>query len=207
VEVEMNIVEKARKRYQAYDQQYAAIVEAAIRVFAEKNYDVGTMTMVAKEAGISEAMLYKHFNSKKDLFRTCFEQVTRDLMSRYRECYKKNRDNPLGYLEDSAAAYLNYVKQCENGAKFLVHLLSNSFDPDLRKSLTDFFKASLDTVKKALDLAAEKGDLAKETDTALLAWDYVGQYYTFLIAREMDMESMLGEDRVRAFVKAMFGRT
>jgi len=202
----MSIVDKAKERYEQYEQQHRNIIQSAIKVFAEKNYDVGTMAMIAEDAGISEAMLYKHFNSKKELFITCFQQIVQELMSRYRECYRKNPDHPLQYLEDSAAAYLDYIKSSEGGSKYFSHLLSSTYDPELKKPLVEFFKASVDTVKAALDRAKKAGDLGKNVDTEILAWDYVGQYYGLILAREMNMISMLDEKRVRAFVRAMFQR-
>jgi AcrR family transcriptional regulator len=202
----MSIVDKAKEKYEQYELQHKRIIESAIKVFSEKNYDVGTMAMIAAETGISEAMLYKHFDGKKELFITCFQQIADELMSRYRECYTKNPDDPLQYLEDSAAAYLDYIKSSEGGSKYFSHLLSSTYDPELKKPLVEFFKASVDTVKAALDRAKKAGDLGKNVDTEILAWDYVGQYYGLILAREMNRVSMLDEARVRAFVRAMFQR-
>ncbi|MBN2026337.1 MAG: TetR/AcrR family transcriptional regulator [Actinobacteria bacterium] len=202
----MSIVDKAKEKYEQYEQQHKRIIRGAIKVFAEKNYDVGTMAMIAEEAGISEAMLYKHFDGKKELFITCFQHIVEELMGRYRECYRRNPDDPLQYLEDSAAAYLDYIKSSQGGSKYFSHLLSSTYDPELKKPLVDYFKASVDTVKAALDRARKAGDLGKDVDTEILAWDYVGQYYGLILAREMNMASMLDEARVRAFVRAMFQR-
>lgn len=202
----MGIVEKAKGRYEHYEDQRKRMIQAAIKVFGEQNYDVGTMSMIAKEAGISEAMLYKHFDSKKELFVTCFEAIVSDLMSRYAQSYKNNPDDPLGYLEDSAIAYLRYIKESSNGSKYLVHMLSSTYDLELKEPLVGFFKASLETVKKALDLAKSKGQLSKKADTELLAWDYVGHYYSLMLAREMEIETMLDEKRVRTFVRTIFQR-
>lgn len=202
----MTILEKARDRYEHYEDQRKRIIQAAIKVFGEHNYDVGTMAMIAKEAGISEAMLYKHFDGKKELFMTCFEEIVGDLMSRYAQAYKSNPEDPLQYLEDSAVAYLKYIKESANGSKYLVHMLSSTYDLDLKEPLVGFFKASLETVKKALDLAKGKGQLSKKADTELIAWDYVGHYYSLMLAQEMEIDAMLEEKRVRAFVRTIFQR-
>lgn len=200
----MSIVDKAKEKYEQYEQQHGRIIQAAIKVFGETNFDAGTMAMIAEEAGLSEAMLYKHFDGKKKLFITCFQEVIGELMVRYRECYRQNEGDPLGYLEDSAIAYLRYIKESMNGPKYFSHLLSNTFDPDLKKPLTEFILASISTVKKALDQAQKKGDLGKGLDTELLAWDYVGQYFSLILAREMDIKHMLDEKRVHLFVRTMF---
>jgi len=203
----MTIVEKAKSKYESREKQNSEIIEAAIKVFTDMNYDVGTMAMIAKEVGISEAMLYKHFDSKKTLFITCFQEILSDLMHRYKECYKRNLDNPLGYLEDSAVEYLRYIKESTNGSKFMVHILSKIRDEDLKKPFISFFQDSIDTVKKALDLAKEKGDISKKANTELIAWEYVGHYYSIILAREMDSAPLLDENVLRSMVRGMFQRS
>lgn len=44
-----------------------AIVDAVIRLLAEKGYDLMTVDEVAAEVGISKASLYRHFDSKEAL--------------------------------------------------------------------------------------------------------------------------------------------
>src|SRR3972149_4316194 len=45
-----------------------AIVEAVKGVFAEKGFDGTTTRELANAAGVSEALLYKHFPSKESLY-------------------------------------------------------------------------------------------------------------------------------------------
>ncbi|HET6350955.1 MAG TPA: helix-turn-helix domain-containing protein [Coriobacteriia bacterium] len=44
------------------------ILDAAMRVFAEKGYTGGSMRDIAQRVGVSEPAIYKHFGSKEDLF-------------------------------------------------------------------------------------------------------------------------------------------
>ncbi len=46
----------------------AAIVKAVQRVFAEKGFDGTTTRELAEEAGVSEALLFKHFPNKEALY-------------------------------------------------------------------------------------------------------------------------------------------
>lgn len=46
----------------------SAILESAKRAFAEKGFDGTTTRELARAAGVSEALLYKHFPSKESLF-------------------------------------------------------------------------------------------------------------------------------------------
>jgi AcrR family transcriptional regulator len=50
------------------DERRTAIVEAATKVFAANGFHGTTTRELAKAAGVSEALLYKHFPSKESLF-------------------------------------------------------------------------------------------------------------------------------------------
>jgi AcrR family transcriptional regulator len=50
------------------DERKQAIVDAVRNVFAEKGFDGTTTRELAKAAGVSEALLYKHFPSKESLY-------------------------------------------------------------------------------------------------------------------------------------------
>ena len=50
------------------DQRKQAIVDAVRDLFAEKGFDGTTTRELAKAAGVSEALLYKHFPSKESLY-------------------------------------------------------------------------------------------------------------------------------------------
>ena len=50
-----------------------AIVEAALRVFAGGSYSGATTAEIARAAGVSEPILYRHFASKRELYLACLD--------------------------------------------------------------------------------------------------------------------------------------
>src|SRR6266705_491038 len=50
------------------DERRAAIVRAVRNVFAEKGFDGTTTRELAQAAGVSEALLFKHFPNKESLY-------------------------------------------------------------------------------------------------------------------------------------------
>ena len=51
-----------------------ALVDTALRVFAEGSYRGTTTAEIAREAGVSEPILYRHFASKRDLYLACIDE-------------------------------------------------------------------------------------------------------------------------------------
>lgn len=54
------------------------IMEAALRIFAEKGYQNTTITEISKEAGVSEATIYEYFGTKEDLLFAIPEKISNE---------------------------------------------------------------------------------------------------------------------------------
>jgi AcrR family transcriptional regulator len=52
-----------------------AIVDAALRVFVAGSDSGATTAEIAREAGVSEPILYRHFASKRELYLACLESA------------------------------------------------------------------------------------------------------------------------------------
>lgn len=52
-----------------------ALLDAALRVFSSGSYAGATTAEIAREAGVSEPILYRHFRSKRDLYLACLDDV------------------------------------------------------------------------------------------------------------------------------------
>ena len=55
------------RRRLAAPQRRAAILEAALGVFARRGYAAASIDQIAVAAGISKALIYEHFASKREL--------------------------------------------------------------------------------------------------------------------------------------------
>jgi AcrR family transcriptional regulator len=86
------------------EERRAAIIKAVRRVFAEKGFDGTTTRELAEAAGVSEALLFKHFPNKEALYSAMQLSCCREQTSAKRERLKS--------LEPSASTLV-----------FLVHLL------------------------------------------------------------------------------------
>ena len=63
----------SRGRRLPADERRRALVQAALRVFSSGSYAGATTAEIAREAGVSEPVLYRHFASKRDLWIACLD--------------------------------------------------------------------------------------------------------------------------------------
>jgi TetR/AcrR family fatty acid metabolism transcriptional regulator len=60
------------------------IIEAAIKVFAEKGFYNSKVADVAREAGIADGTIYNYFKNKDDLLISLFEMKVEELLQRFK---------------------------------------------------------------------------------------------------------------------------
>jgi len=60
----------------------AAILNAALIVFAERSYAGATTAQIARQAGVSEPILYRHFASKRNLYVACLDEAWQRIRTR-----------------------------------------------------------------------------------------------------------------------------
>jgi len=60
------------------EERRAAIVEAGVRLFAERGFRGTTTRALAEAVGVTEPVLYEHFKSKRELYAAIVEQKSRE---------------------------------------------------------------------------------------------------------------------------------
>jgi AcrR family transcriptional regulator len=75
------------------DERRASIIEAAKRLFAQKGFHGVSIDEIVKSVGVSPAILYRHFNSKEELYESVLHEF-----SCTRESYVETVfDNDIGF--------------------------------------------------------------------------------------------------------------
>ena len=69
-----------------------AVVETACRVFAKSSYHGSTTAQIARETGVSEPVLYRHFSSKRDLYVACLDAVWERVRALWEEALAREED-------------------------------------------------------------------------------------------------------------------
>jgi AcrR family transcriptional regulator len=81
-----------------------AIVDTALHVFAEGSYRGTTTAEIAREAGISEPILYRHFASKRDLYLAAIEEAWKRLRTTWEEAIAT--EPPSAWIPIMAKSYV-----------------------------------------------------------------------------------------------------
>jgi AcrR family transcriptional regulator len=97
----------------------ALIEEAAARLFAERGFERATVEQIAHEAGVSKPMIYRHFESKKDLCMKLLERRRDELAAAPLDEFIHGSGDPRGRLPAMIEVWFEHVEQHPYSARLL----------------------------------------------------------------------------------------
>jgi AcrR family transcriptional regulator len=78
-----------------------AVLAPSCRVFSRSSYRGATTAEIAREAGISEPILYRHFGSKRDLYLACMDEAWRSFRAICEGALAGDPEKSLGAIADA----------------------------------------------------------------------------------------------------------
>src|SRR5436853_7505996 len=98
-----------RKRLSAEDRR-SAILDAALEVFSRRGYNGASIDGIAQAAGISKALIYEHFPSKRDLHVSLLEAEIEVVFARLAESAATSEPGEVR-LRHGVDAFLRWVEE------------------------------------------------------------------------------------------------
>jgi AcrR family transcriptional regulator len=117
---------EARRRLSS-ERRRESILGAAIAAFAEQGYEGVRTQDLASAAGVSEALIYQHFENKRDLYSEAMQISAQTLRGRIMEASSES-SNASDSLERGLASFLEFVADPSNGWPLLREQIG---DPEL----------------------------------------------------------------------------
>lgn len=148
------------------------ILAAATRAFARTGFAATSLDDVAGEAGISKAILYRHFESKTDLYRAVLDRVCTRLAARV------GTDD---FTHDSVDELVRAAADDPDGFRLLFHHAAR--EPEFREEMNQFRAGMVEIAHRHLDTAIADPSWARwaarldptVSIEAVIAWLDVGQ--------------------------------
>jgi AcrR family transcriptional regulator len=148
----------------------SALVDAALRVFSEGSYSGATTAQIAREAGVSEPILYRHFPSKRDLYFACLDEAWRRIRARIEE-----RMEELGAADGWSAigpATMREVKVLLPSL-WMQAITEAGEDPEIRRHVRGHMREVHDYFADVLRRVQAQGAIHPERNVDAEAWIFV----------------------------------
>jgi AcrR family transcriptional regulator len=151
------------------------VIDAAVRVFSRSSYRAATTAEIARECGVTEPVLYRHFPSKRDLYLVCLDACWTQVRSLWHEAVENEPDVAFRLGAMGRA----YVEQQRSGGRimlsdFWVQALNEAAeDPKIRRYLRDQMREVHDFVAGVIREAQAAAAVPVERDPDAEAWIFI----------------------------------
>jgi len=165
--------EKGARIRLAAPERRAALLDCACRVFSAGSYRGTTTAEIAREAGVTEPILYRHFASKRDLYLACLTDAW--------ERVRADSEGAIAAEPDPAMWYPALVrawKQSETRAVmahlWLQALVQASEDDVIAEFMLEHMRTVHGYMADVLRRSQEAGGILADRDPDAEAWVSLG---------------------------------
>ena len=176
-----------------------ALIETAIRVFSDGSYRGTTTAEIARAAGVSEPILYRHFASKRELYLAALDHVWGTMRAAW-EAALADSANVREAFEAIGRSHVS-VHDCKfQMAELWVQAVGEAAeDPELKKHLRRHMREVHDFIADLLRRGQDEGVLNADRDADAEAWSFLAGGVLGMVGRRI---GLLDEGEVAAIRSA-----
>ena len=155
------------------EERKAAVLECACGIFSAGSYRGTTTAEIARQAGVTEPVLYRHFSSKRDLYLAVLEESWRRLRALWERVVEEETD-PRFWVGAMGRAYLESKDSKVLCAELWIQALTEaSGDPEIRKLLRRQMREVHAFVSDIIRRSQQAGGVFPERDPSAEAWIFI----------------------------------
>jgi len=172
-----------------------ALIDTAIRVFSEGSYRGTTTSEIARAAGISEPILYRHFASKRELYLAALDHVWGKARASWEQVLATTPDVRAAF-EAMGRGHVT-VHDCKfQMAELWVQALGEAAeDPKLRRHLRRHMREVHDFIAGVIREGQAQGVLNADRNADAEAWSFLAGGVLGMVGRRI---GLLEEQEVTA---------
>jgi AcrR family transcriptional regulator len=148
------------------------LLEHAKELFLAHGYQNTTTKEIADSAGVTEPVLYRHFESKKALFLEVLEEIRAATVHRWRHETAHLAD-PLAKLHAIADMYLNTTREQGRELRIMHRTLVESADEEIASLLRSFYLDSEELLTEIILAGQQAGVFRRTLDARVGAWEFI----------------------------------
>ncbi len=127
-----------------------------------------TVRRIAKEIGVSEGALYRHFKSKSDILYLMIERIEEDLVGDLKKISSSD-NTPLQMLDESLRNHVSAIEQRKGVSFQVIAEIISLGDERLNKQMSTVLDSHIGRIREILENGIKSGELRKDIDPGITA--------------------------------------
>jgi TetR/AcrR family transcriptional regulator, cholesterol catabolism regulator len=153
-------------------QRREQLIEVATKLFAKWGYDATTTAAIAEAAGVTEPILYRHFDSKQELFVAIVRSVSEQTMNHWREIIGDVKD-PAEQIRRIAGEFPDHIRQLDDAYHVIHGALATSRDKKVSAVMKEHYAQIERFFVHIIALGQQQGVFRPQLDPRGPAWQLI----------------------------------
>jgi len=150
-------------------QRREQLLDVAAQLFSSKGYAGATTAQIAKEAGVTEPIIYRHFKSKRDLFVALIERTGRQTLEQWEADLGKS-ENPAIRLARLLGENPMVSNDGQIGYRVMLQSVSEIDDELIHAAVSNHMTALHAFISKEIVRAQENESVDNRFSADVLSW-------------------------------------
>jgi len=150
-------------------QRRQQLLDTAASMFAKRGYAGTTTSELAKEAGVTEPIIYRHFSSKRELFIALIDETGEQTIERWESALTSCED-PGDKLRLLIGANPMVESHGDRVYRVIVQAMTEIDDAEILAAITRHMKALHGFLEGQVAEAQEAGYVSKRFSPTITAW-------------------------------------
>jgi AcrR family transcriptional regulator len=180
------------------------LLDCAAELFAKFGYARATTAQLAKAAGVTEPIIYRHFDSKRDLFVALIERTGRETID-FWEKHLADATEPTERLRRLLGDNPMVMERGRFAYRVILQAISETEDPVIHDALRNHIKSLHAFLTEELEAAQKEHKVTARFSAELIGWllIHIGLGYGVLDAMAIPGQ---GEDAQGMSVRDVIAR-
>lgn len=149
------------------------IINSTIKLFSQKGYNATTTALIAKDAGVSEAIIFKHFKNKENLLKEIGAIAIGEIIENisiipFAKNIEESKEYPIKeFIKSIIEERLEFLNDNFELIKLL--LIEMQYSDNLRKQISDILFPKVNEVSETVkDIIITKANVSKNRANAII---------------------------------------
>jgi AcrR family transcriptional regulator len=176
------------------DERRAAILEAAVRLFAKRGFRGTTTRALAEAVGVTEPVLYEHFKSKRDLYCAIIESKSQQGWARGNALLQPHAEarDDAGFFTSLGEFILDCYAADPDYARLLLFVALE--DPELGMIFYERQKTARECLASYIGQRIEEG-VFRPVDPAIAARVFMGMFFHHMQVNVLYQDNFIQRDK------------
>jgi AcrR family transcriptional regulator len=180
------------------------LLDCAADLFSKYGYARATTAQLAKAAGVTEPIIYRHFDSKRDLFVALIERTGRETITQW-EQHLAGAEDPADRLRRLVGDNPMVSERGRSAYRVILQAISEVEDPVIHDALRNHIKALHAFLIEELEAAQSSHKVTHKFSAEIMAWLLIHLGLGYGVLNAMNIVSQ-GIDQTGTHVRDVIAR-